>query len=188
MDIMFDILLFVLVWLLRCWFFISPIVFIWWFCDAKRRDSFRWDYPRADGIVSWMVNVGSFCCLVKILGGGIESLLTFIPIDLGSVNADGKFVTTRNSISYFFAIILAFFFVVVLDMLESVRNVNRQYLNFMIEKTNEIQNELHSLQDPSIDQDSFISERRETRILNKLYKELKQHVLESNRAECLDDD
>gem|GEM_PF-4886152 len=163
------------VWFLRFWLVISPLVFLWLFFDNRRRDYFIKHYA----IAYFIVTLGSIVCLCIVLMTGLESLLIFIPMDWGSSNADGEFITTRNTISGMFAVFLTFIFCAVFENRNRFRSENHQHISFMKEKANEIQRELYMLQGQNKNQASDVHEQRE-RFLNKLHKELEQHASDSD--------
>lgn len=108
-------MLIALVYLLRAWLLISPVLFLWWFFAHKHRQHFFKKYELLAPIGFMIAGVGSFFLLMMVLSQGIEQLLKpMLPSDWGHLDDDGEFVSTANTIGWplgmVFAIVISAMF------------------------------------------------------------------------------
>lgn len=169
-------ILLVAIFFLKLWFLLSPIVFIWLFCDGTRRNFFKKKYEFTYMLGSGVVFVGAFFFLTIALSSGIEQFLSFIPDSWGSVDEDGTITTGSKSWSYSIGGLLALFISVSYNYLNDLRNKVFIHQQIIIKAANKIQDVLR-----------HTDSEKKTTILTKLHIELNQYLLSSDSTVWVND-
>jgi len=180
------------------WLIVSALIFIYWFFDPEMGERFAGQHEK----IAVVVYIGSFFCLIVVLGQGIEDFLSFIPADWGDYNEDREFVKDRSKIANGLAFLISLFFVQVFSKLGMLRVENRHLSvnaeiyrrmdgfrcstrEALIKKREETDNELAQLCSSSYEGNLSSEEEKEFLVLEGLLEEIDYRLGKTDHRDAI---